>query len=56
MAELIAAGRADDAAEAMHAHVVMSRDVYLQTEQAGSTDTGTPDAAPGVSLPPPRTP
>jgi len=56
VAELIAAGRADDAAEAMHAHVVMSRDVYLQTEQIRSPDTGTPDAAPGVTLPPPRTP
>ncbi|HSK95269.1 MAG TPA: FCD domain-containing protein, partial [Euzebyales bacterium] len=56
VAELIAAGRADEAAEAMHAHVVMSRAVYLQTEPAASPDTGTPDAAPGVTLPPPRTP
>ncbi len=55
VAELIAGGRADEAAEAMHAHVVMSRDVYLQTEQAGSPATETPGDPPALTLPPPRT-
>jgi DNA-binding GntR family transcriptional regulator len=55
VAELIAGGRADEAAEAMQAHVVMSRAVYLQTEQAGTPDTEAPDGPPAVPLPPPRT-
>ena len=55
VAELIAGGRAEEAAEAMHAHVAMSRDVYLRTEQAGFPDTVPPDDSPGVPVPSPRT-
>jgi DNA-binding GntR family transcriptional regulator len=34
VAELIAAGNADEAARAMHAHIAMSRDAYLATRGA----------------------
>jgi DNA-binding GntR family transcriptional regulator len=34
VAELIAAGNADAAAEAMHCHITMSRDAYLETRGA----------------------
>jgi DNA-binding GntR family transcriptional regulator len=56
VAMLIAAGRTDEAAEAMHEHVVMSRAVYLQTERTGSPDTEIPDDPTGVPLPAPRSP
>jgi DNA-binding GntR family transcriptional regulator len=52
VAELIAAGRADEAAEAMHAHVVMSRDAYLRTQRAGSLDMlVTPEPEPAAGPP-----
>jgi DNA-binding GntR family transcriptional regulator len=38
VAELIAGGRAEEAAKAMHSHVVMSRDAYVATQSAGSPD------------------
>jgi DNA-binding GntR family transcriptional regulator len=47
VAELIAAGNADAAAEAMHCHITMSRDAYLQTRTAERPDlvlTPTPRA------------
>jgi DNA-binding GntR family transcriptional regulator len=58
VAELIAGGQANAAAEAMHDHVVMSRDAYLETQQAAWLDgRGTPEAeTAGTALPPPRTP
>jgi DNA-binding GntR family transcriptional regulator len=52
VAELIAAGRADEAAEAMHAHVLMSRDAYLDNQQAGSLDLlRAADAPPSSAVP-----
>ena len=38
VAELIAAGRADEAAAAMHAHVVTTHDAYLATQRTGALD------------------
>jgi DNA-binding GntR family transcriptional regulator len=38
VAELIAAGNADAAAEAMHCHITMSRDAYLQTRAVDRTE------------------
>ncbi len=38
VAELIAAGNADAAAEAMHCHITMSRDAYLQTRTGERPD------------------
>jgi DNA-binding GntR family transcriptional regulator len=38
VAVLIAGGRADEAGEAMHAHVTKSRDAYLQTQPEGSLE------------------
>jgi DNA-binding GntR family transcriptional regulator len=46
VAELIAGGRADEAAEAMHNHVVMSRDAYVATQNAGSLDVVVPAVRP----------
>lgn len=50
VAELIAAGNAAAAAEAMHNHVTMSRDAYLQTRAAERPDPGAP--APRAPEPP----
>jgi DNA-binding GntR family transcriptional regulator len=38
VAELIAGGQAAEAGEAMHAHVVISRDAYLERQRADSLD------------------
>lgn len=38
VAELIAAGRGREAARAMRAHVIVSRDAYLQTQPLGPAD------------------
>lgn len=38
VADLIAAGNADAAAEAMHCHITMSRDAYLRTRTAEQAD------------------
>lgn len=64
VAELVAAGRADEAAAAMHEHVVLSRDAYVAAQQAGEVDVVLPaareprpigpDSSPGV--PDPRPP
>ena len=48
VAELIAGGHADEAAAAMHNHVVMSRDTYVATQRAGELDLLlSPDGEPG---------
>jgi DNA-binding GntR family transcriptional regulator len=42
VAELIAAGHAEGAGEAMHSHIVRSRDAYLQTQVVGPPDLHVP--------------
>ena len=48
VAELIAGGRGDEAAQAMHVHVTMSRDAYLEAHAADRPVPAprTPDGAP----------
>ena len=42
VAELIAAGRGDEAARAMHRHVAASRDAYLETQPLGAVEDPVP--------------
>ena len=53
VAELIAGGHTEAAGEAMHAHIVMSRDAYLANQRAGSLDLlpETPAAPVAVATP-----
>jgi DNA-binding GntR family transcriptional regulator len=46
VADLIAAGRADEAAGAMHRHVAESRDAYLETQPLGPVDHPSPRTSP----------
>jgi DNA-binding GntR family transcriptional regulator len=61
VAELIAAGRADEAAAAMHEHVVLSRDAYVAAQLAGkvdlvlsAVDEPSPPGSPAPDGPPPH--
>jgi DNA-binding GntR family transcriptional regulator len=56
VAELIAAGKADEAAEAMHDHIALSRDTYVATQPAGDVDVPDGDAVPVPTAPHPRRP
>ena len=55
VAQLIAGGRADEAADAMHVHITMSRDAYLSArgaERPGTTPTPAPEPAPRLHVAP----
>lgn len=55
VAQLIVSGHADEAAEAMRAHVRVSLDTYLSTQPVSDGDTGElpVPAAPAPAAPPP---